>query len=63
MTGPRLVVLPSLIENAPYTMHECLIAGVPFVATNVGGAEELIVAEVSGYTYLSQNQDLASNNY
>ena len=41
----RLAVIPSLIENSPYTVLECLGAGVPFLASDVGGIPELIAAE------------------
>ncbi len=40
--GGRLAVMPSLVENAPYTVMECLAAGVPFLAADVGGIAELI---------------------
>jgi len=29
--GSRLAVIPSLMENAPYTVLECLVAGIPFL--------------------------------
>lgn len=41
----RLAVLPSLMENFAYTVQECLTAGVPFIATNVGGTSELVLPE------------------
>jgi len=31
-TGSRLAVIPSLMENAPYTVLECLVAGIPFLS-------------------------------
>lgn len=37
-----LAVIPSLSENSPYTVYECLIANVNFIASNVGGIGELI---------------------
>lgn len=40
--GGRLAVMPSLIDNSPYTVLECLAAGIPFLASRVGGAPELI---------------------
>ncbi len=39
----RLAVAPSLVENSPYTVLECLWRGLPFIASNVGGAPELVV--------------------
>jgi len=40
--GARLAVMPSVMENAPYSVLECLVAGVPFIATKVGGVPEMI---------------------
>ncbi|MFD3238355.1 glycosyltransferase [Rahnella perminowiae] len=37
-----LVVIPSLVENSPYTVYECLIGGVNFIASSIGGIPELI---------------------
>ena len=37
-----LAVMPSLAENSPCVVVECLIAGVPFVATDSGGTGELV---------------------
>ena len=34
--GKRLAVMPSIMENSPLSILECLIAGVPFIATRVG---------------------------
>jgi glycosyltransferase involved in cell wall biosynthesis len=40
-----LAVLPSLAENSPCTVVECLLLGVPFLATDSGGTAELINSE------------------
>jgi glycosyltransferase involved in cell wall biosynthesis len=40
-----LAVMPSLLENSPYAVAECLEHGIPFIAADVGGTPEL-VAEV-----------------
>lgn len=43
LRGPhRLAVIPSLVENSPYTVLECLCAGIPFLASAVGGIPELL---------------------
>jgi glycosyltransferase involved in cell wall biosynthesis len=43
LTEPgTLVVLPSLLENSPYAVAECVERGVPFVAAHVGGVPELV---------------------
>lgn len=41
----RLAVMPSVADNSPYTVYECLTAGIPFLARNVGGIGELIAPE------------------
>ena len=38
----RLAVIPSLMENSPYTVLECLGSHIPFLASRVGGISELI---------------------
>ena len=37
-----VAVMPSLLDNSPNTVYECLELGVPFIASNVGGVPELI---------------------
>jgi GT2 family glycosyltransferase/glycosyltransferase involved in cell wall biosynthesis len=40
----RLAVLPSLVDNLPNTVLECLGAKVPFIASDTGGIPEMIAA-------------------
>jgi glycosyltransferase involved in cell wall biosynthesis len=40
-----LAVMPSLLENSPYAVAECIEHGVPFLAADVGGTPELVAAE------------------
>jgi GT2 family glycosyltransferase len=43
LNGPgRLAVLPSRLDNLPYTVLECLGSGVPFVASTTGGIPEMV---------------------
>ena len=37
-----LAVIPSLADNTPNTVVECLASGIPFVSTTVGGIPELV---------------------
>jgi glycosyltransferase involved in cell wall biosynthesis len=37
-----LVVMPSLQENSPNAVYECLEHGIPFIASAVGGVPELV---------------------
>jgi glycosyltransferase involved in cell wall biosynthesis len=48
LSGCDLVVLPSLDEGLPLALIEASAAGVPVVATDVGGTGELVVAEKTG---------------
>ena len=38
----RLAVIASRVENSPYTVLECIAAGTPFLAADVGGVAELV---------------------
>ena len=40
-----LAVMPSLEDNSPNTVYECLERGIPFMASNVGGIPELVAPE------------------
>ena len=44
-THQALAVMPSLADNTPNTVLECLAAGLPFVASNVGGIPETVAVE------------------
>jgi glycosyltransferase involved in cell wall biosynthesis len=37
-----LAVMPSLLENSPYAVAECIEHGIPFLAADVGGTPELV---------------------
>ena len=41
----RLAVMPALIDNSPFAVKECMIAGVPFLASDIGGTPELLHPE------------------
>jgi glycosyltransferase involved in cell wall biosynthesis len=40
-----LAVMPSLLENSPYAVAECIEHAIPFIATRVGGTPELVAPE------------------
>jgi glycosyltransferase involved in cell wall biosynthesis len=40
-----LAVMPSLLENSPYAVAECIEHRIPFLAANVGGTPELVADE------------------
>ncbi|HWC61474.1 MAG TPA: glycosyltransferase, partial [Verrucomicrobiae bacterium] len=56
----RLAVIPSLMENSPYTVLECLGSRIPFLASRVGGIPELIAdADIEHSTFLPVTAELA----
>lgn len=49
LQGPgRVAVIASLVENSPYTVLECVLKRIPFIAADVGGIAELIADEDRG---------------
>jgi glycosyltransferase involved in cell wall biosynthesis len=42
LDGPRLAVMPSVIENSSMAVYEAAILGIPCVASDVGGNSELV---------------------
>lgn len=50
-----LAVMPSRDENSPCVIVECQTAGIPFVATDVGGISELVLAEDREAVLVSAN--------
>jgi len=45
LSGPRLAIMPSIIENSSMAVYEAAICGIPTVASDVGGNAELIMPE------------------
>ena len=52
-----IVVLPSLVENAPLVVSEGMAAGKPVVATAVGGIPEMIDDGRTGFVVPKENSD------
>lgn len=52
-----IFVLPSLKEGLPYTILEAMNAGVPIVASSVGGIPDLIEHEKSGFLTIPANSN------
>ena len=56
----RLAVMPSLMENSPYTVLECLNSRIPFLASRVGGIPELIAdSDVPHATFIPSPVELS----
>jgi glycosyltransferase involved in cell wall biosynthesis len=43
--GNKLAVMPSLADNSPCVIYECMEAGIPFVITRGSGSEEILHPE------------------
>jgi len=57
----RVALIPSLSETMSYTVLECLWAGIPFLASNVGGIPELIHPDhVAQSTFLPDPRSLSA---
>lgn len=41
----RVAVIPSLTDNAPYTVYECLYLGIPFIASNIPSISSLVASK------------------
>jgi glycosyltransferase involved in cell wall biosynthesis len=56
----RIAIIPSLEDNLPNTVIECLAARIPFLASRVGGIPELIAdSEVERVTFPPDASELA----
>lgn len=47
----NVFVMPSLIENSPNSLGEAMMLGLPCVAANVGGTNNMLEHGVEGYLY------------
>jgi glycosyltransferase involved in cell wall biosynthesis len=52
-----LALMPSLLENSPYAVAECLEHGIPFLATDVGGTPELVAEDDRARVLLRPDAD------
>ncbi|MFT5351422.1 MAG: glycosyltransferase involved in cell wall biosynthesis [Gammaproteobacteria bacterium] len=41
----RLAVMPSMMDNSPFGVYECLYNRIPFITSNIGGGPELIAEQ------------------
>jgi glycosyltransferase involved in cell wall biosynthesis len=51
-----LLVLSSIMENSPNSVCEAMCAGLPVVATDVGGTSSLVQNEVTGFLVKPRNE-------
>ena len=59
--GGRLAVMPSKVENYPYTVLECCAQGIAFLASSVGGIAEIVSGgRADGHLFEPNTRSLAS---
>ncbi|MGH1478400.1 MAG: glycosyltransferase [Geminicoccales bacterium] len=56
-THDCLVVIPSLRENLPYSLYECLENHVPVLASDAGGMQELVAESDRSRILVAGNED------
>lgn len=54
----NIFVLPSVKEGLPYTILEAMAAGLPIVASYVGGIPEMVENEKNGFLVLPRNPEM-----
>ena len=58
--------MPSIVDNTPYTVYECLFSGIPFVASNIPSIAS-IIAHKDRAEYVQQRgwdrRELLSNKH
>jgi glycosyltransferase involved in cell wall biosynthesis len=57
----RLAVMPSLADNSPCVVYECLSGGIPFVTTSGTGADELVHPDCSHDVMVAPTVDALSS--
>lgn len=55
MIASDIFILPSLSEGFPITILEAMSAGLPIIATNVGGIKEILKSERNGFLVEPKN--------
>lgn len=52
-----LAVMPSLVDNSPNVIYECVERGIPFLASSAGGGPELVAVEDRQRTFVRPTAD------
>jgi glycosyltransferase involved in cell wall biosynthesis len=52
-----LAVMPSLVDNSPMVIYECLEHGIPFLASSEGGGPELVASEDRPRSFVEPTAD------
>ena len=51
MLESNVFVCPSAIENSPNSLGEAMLLGVPCIASDVGGVQDMMTRDIEGYVY------------
>jgi glycosyltransferase involved in cell wall biosynthesis len=60
LSRSALFAFPSDMDNSPYSVLEAMVAGLPVVATRVGGVPEMVVHGETGLLVGDDDRDLAA---
>lgn len=55
-----MFISTSLYEGLPYSLIEAMSCGLPIIATNIEGHDEIVLDEINGYLYELNNINLAN---
>jgi len=61
LSSSDIFVLPSNWEGLPLSILEAMRAGLPVIATDVGGVSEIITNDINGYLVPKKNIDILQN--
>ena len=56
LTGATIFLLPTRADNSPNTVKEAVVAGVPVVASNIGGIPDYVLPGENGFLFTPGNQ-------
>ncbi|MBC5992312.1 glycosyltransferase [Pontibacter cellulosilyticus] len=57
ISSAKVVIVPSTVDNLPYTVLECMSSKKIILASNQGGHKELIVDELNGFLFDHDDYD------
>jgi glycosyltransferase involved in cell wall biosynthesis len=56
-----LAVMPSLVDNSPNVVYECMELGIPFIASSEGGGPELVAEQDRARTFVEPTAQALRN--
>eukprot|EP01111_Echinosteliopsis_oligospora_P005228 TRINITY_DN1846_c0_g1_i2.p1 TRINITY_DN1846_c0_g1~~TRINITY_DN1846_c0_g1_i2.p1 ORF type:complete len:1997 (+),score=468.29 TRINITY_DN1846_c0_g1_i2:175-6165(+) len=55
-SSSRVAMIPSISDNAPYTVYECLYAGIPFLASSIPSISPLFADDIGRSAHLFESK-------